>query len=105
MNPDGSEQTLLEPGFSPSCSPDGTQIVFEHFIGDGEEEFNQDIYVMDSEGATDPVPVTSGPAYDHSPTFLDNDTVAFIRDSRRNGTDIFKKVLGGGAAENIPPPR
>ena len=55
---------------------------------------------MDSEGA-DPVPVTSGPAYDHSPTFLDNDTVAFIRDSRRNGTDIFKKDIGAPGSENL----
>jgi Tol biopolymer transport system component len=101
MNPDGSEQTLLEPGSSPSYSPNGAQVVFERFIGDGEEEFNQDIYVVDSEGTSGPVQVTSGPAYDHSPTFLDNDTVAFIRDSRRNGTDIFKKQIGVPGAENL----
>jgi Tol biopolymer transport system component len=74
-NPDGSEQTLLEPGSSSSYSP---------------------------EGATEPVQVTSGPAYNHSPTFLDDDTVAFIRDSHRNGTDIFNKnIVVGGAAQNI----
>jgi hypothetical protein len=47
------------------------------------------------------VQVTSGPAYDHSPTFLDEDTVAFIRDSCRNGTDIFKKQIGVPGSENI----
>lgn len=91
----------MDPGSSPSYSPDGTRIVFENFVGDGEEEFNQDIWVMDADGS-DPQQVTSGRAYDYSPTFLDNDTVAFIRDSRRNGTDIFKKyIVVGGAAENI----
>jgi Tol biopolymer transport system component len=47
------------------------------------------------------VQVTSGPAYDHSPTFLDEDTIAFIRDSCRNGTDIFKKQIGVPGSENI----
>ena len=51
MNPDGSEQTLLGPGSSPSYSPDGTRIVYEDLSGTGEEAFNQDIYVVDAEGA------------------------------------------------------
>jgi Tol biopolymer transport system component len=56
---------------------------------------------MDSEGATDPVQVTSGPAYDYSPIFLGSDTVAFIRDSRRNGPDIFKKKIGVPGVVNL----
>jgi hypothetical protein len=40
MHPDGSEQTVPEPGSSPSYSPDGMQIVFDRFVGNSEEEFN-----------------------------------------------------------------
>lgn len=100
VNPDGSGMTNLAPGFSPSYSPDGTRIVFERFTGETEEDFNQDIFVMDANGSN-PQQVTSGPAYDHSPVFLDNNTIAFVRDSRRNGTDIFKKVLGAPGSQNL----
>jgi hypothetical protein len=51
MNPDGSEQNLLGPGSSPSYSPDGQQIVYEDLGGTGEEDINQDIYVVDAECA------------------------------------------------------
>ena len=45
--------------------------------------------------------VTAGRAYEFSPTFLNETTVAFVRESRRNGVDIFVKVLGSDTAKNI----
>jgi TolB protein len=101
VNPDGTEQINLGPGFSPSYSPSGDQVVFERFTGDGERDFNQDIFVMSADGTGDPTQVTTGKAYEFSPTFLNETTVAFVRESRRNGVDIFVKVIGATTAENI----
>ena len=93
MNPDGSEPDRLGPGYSPSWSADGTKVVFEKFSGDGEEEFNSDIYVMNADGSG-AEQITSGRAYDFSPSFfLSGDKIAFVRESPRNGTDIFTKDL------------
>src|SRR5215212_9404062 len=100
VTPDGSDQITLGSGFSPSYSPDGSKVIFECFTGDNERDFNQDIYVMNADG-TDVQPVTSGRAYDYSPVFLDNATVAFVRDSGRNRTDVFKKVIGTDGSQNL----
>jgi Tol biopolymer transport system component len=93
INPDGSEPDRLGPGYSPSWSADGGKVVFENFSGDGEEEFNQDIYVMNADGSG-VEQVTSGRAYDFSPSFFPSgDKIAFVRESPRNGTDVFTKDL------------
>jgi TolB protein len=76
-------------------------VVFERFGGESEEDFDQDIWVMNADGS-DPQQVTSGRAYDHSPSFFpEGDKIAFIRDSRRNGTDIFTINLDGTGLEKI----
>ena len=93
INPDGSEPDRLGPGYEPSWSADGAKVVFQKFSGDGEEEYNSDIYVMDADGSN-AEQITSGRAYDFSPSFFPSgDKIAFIRESRRNGTDIFTKDL------------
>ena len=95
INPDGSGSTRIGSGYSPSWSADGEKVVFEDVTGDGEEEFNQDIYVMNADGSgVDQI--TSSRAYDFSPSFFPSgDKIAFIRDSPRNGTDIFTINLDG----------
>jgi TolB protein len=101
INPDGSEPARLGPGYAPSWSADGAKVVFEKFSGDGEEEFNSDIYVMNADGSG-VEQVTSGAAYDHSPAFFPSgDKIAFIRDSRRHGTDIFTINLDGTGRTNL----
>lgn len=101
MNPDGSEQSKLGSGYSPSWSADGQKVVFERFTGESEEDFNQDIFVMDADG-TDVQQVTSSRAYDYSPSFFpDGETIAFVRDSPRNGTDIFTIKLDGSELTNL----
>jgi Tol biopolymer transport system component len=101
MNPDGSETDRLGSGYTPSYSADGQKVVFERFSGESEEDFDQDIWVMDADGS-DTQQVTSSPAYDHSPSFFpEGDKIAFIRDSRRNGTDIFTINLDGTGLEKI----
>jgi TolB protein len=101
MNPDGSETNRIGSGYSPSYSADGQQVVFERFSGESEEDFDQDIWVMGADGS-DPQQVTSSRAYDHSPSFFpEGDKIAFIRESRRNGTDIFTMNLDGTELEKI----
>lgn len=95
INPDGSEPDRLGPGYSPSWSADGAKVVFERFSGDGEEEFNQDLYVMNADGSG-VEQITSSRGYDFSPSFFPTgDKIAFIRDSPRNGTDVFTMNLDG----------
>ena len=48
---------------------DGNKVVFENFTGEGEEEFNQDIWVMNADGSG-VEQITSGRAYDHSASFF-----------------------------------
>ncbi len=95
MNLDGSETDRLGSGYSPSWSADGQKVVFERISGESEEDFNQDIYVMNADGSG-LEQVTSSRAYDFSPSFFpDGETIAFVRDSPRNGTDIFSMKLDG----------
>ncbi len=95
MNPDGSEQSKLGSGYSPSWSADGQKVVFEDFTGESEEDFNQDIFVMDADGSN-VQPVTNSRAYEYSPAFSPDGTrVAYVRDHRTQGTDIFIKALDG----------
>ncbi len=63
--------------------------------GEGETDFNQDIYVMDAAG-TNMQPVTaSARTWEYSPSFFDEGaTIAFVRESHRNGTDIFTQKIG-----------
>ena len=101
MNPDGSDTNRLRSGYSPTYSADGQKVVLERFSGESEEDFDQDIWVMDADGSN-PQQVTSSAAYDHSPSFFpEGDKIAFIRDSRRNGTDIFTINLDGTGLEKI----
>ena len=95
INPDGSGSSKLGSGYSPSWSADGEKVVFENFSGDGEEDFNQDIYVMNADGSG-VEQITSSRAYDSSPSFFPTgDKIAFVRDSPRNGVDIFTINLDG----------
>jgi TolB protein len=65
MNPDGSEQSRLGSGYSPSWYADGDMVVFERFTG-GEEDFNQDIYVMNAHGSG-LERITSSRAFEYAP--------------------------------------
>lgn len=56
---------------------------------------------MNADGTGDPQQVTSGRAFEHSPVFLNDTTVAFVRDSHRNGTDVFKKEIGTTGSYNL----
>jgi Tol biopolymer transport system component len=97
INPDGSGQERIGPkyGHSPSWSADGQKVVFVGSSGEGEMDFNQDIYVMDADGSNVQPVTTSARAYEYSPSFfLDGETIAFVRESERNGTDIFAKKIG-----------
>jgi len=95
MNPDGSETDRLGSGYSPSWSADGQKVVFERISGESEEDFDQDIYVMNADGSG-LEQITSSRAYDFSPSFFpDGSKIAFVRDSPRNGIDIFTKKLDG----------
>ena len=94
MNPDGSGLDRLGPGYDPFWSADGARVVFQKFSGDGEEEFNADIWVMNADG-TGAEQVTSGRAWDFSPSFFPSENkIAFVRESPKNGVDIFTKVIG-----------
>lgn len=94
INPDGSAESRLRSGSSPSWSADGHKVVFERFGGD-DGDFDLDIYVTNA-GGGGLRQVTSGSAYDHSPSFFpDGQKIAFIRDSPRHGTDIFTINLDG----------
>src|SRR5215207_573597 len=66
MNPNGSGQTKLKSGSSPSWSADGQKIVFGRFTAQSEEDFAQAIFVMDTDG-TDEKQITSGETYDFDP--------------------------------------
>jgi TolB protein len=95
INPDGSEQSKLGSGYSPSWSADGQMVVFERYSDGSEDSFNQDIYVMDSDGS-DVRRITTSRAYDHSPSFSpDGQTIVFVRESRRSGADLFTIKLDG----------
>jgi len=107
MNPDGSEQSRIGSGYSPSWSADGQKVAFERFVpGQSEEDFNQAIYVMDADGS-DVHQVTSGEAYDHSPSFSpDGGTIAFIRATYEQATDtetadIFTVDVASGEVTNL----
>ncbi len=89
MNPDGSGKSKIGSGYSPSWSADGQKVVFERFTGESEEDFDQNIFVMDADG-TDVRQITSGPAYDHSPSFSpDGGTITFIREAYEPSTDEY----------------
>jgi TolB protein len=95
MNPDGSEQSRIGSGYSPSWSADGQRVVFTRPTGESEEDFNQDIYVMDADG-DNVQQVTNSRAYEYSPVFSpDGLRVAYVRDHRTQGTDIFIRALDG----------
>jgi TolB protein len=51
MNPDRSETNRLGTGYSPSYSADGQKVVFERLSGESEENFDQNIWVMDADGS------------------------------------------------------
>jgi TolB protein len=90
VNPDGSGQSSLGSGYSPSWSPDGQMVVFGRSTADGGDYYDGDIYVMDTRVGTDAKQITSGQAYDHSPSFSpDGETIAFIRETYEEATDTF----------------
>ncbi|MDQ3316953.1 MAG: hypothetical protein M3522_06410 [Actinomycetota bacterium] len=89
----GQEKLGPEYGYSPSWSADGEKLVFVGFSGDGEQEFNQDIYVMNDDGS-ELQRVTSGRAFEASPSFFpDGQRIAFARYTR-DSADIFTKTIG-----------
>ena len=98
MAPEGGGQQRIGPkhGFSPSWSPDGKRVVFAAFDDRSEEEFAQDIYVMNANGTGVKPVTTSRRAYEFSPAFLpDGETVAFGRYSEKdNSSDIYTKKIG-----------
>ncbi len=97
IDPDGGGQQRLTSGYgySPSWSDDGERVVFVGSSGEGEMEFNEDIYVMDADG-TNRRQITDTRAYESSPSFFpDGETIAFARYSERNGADIFTMKLDG----------
>ena len=105
MNPDGSEQTKIGSGYSPSWSADGQKVVFERFTG-GEEDFDANIFVMDADGS-DVEQVTSGEGYDSSPSFSpDGGTIVFVRWTYEESTetetaDIFTVDVDSGEVRNL----
>jgi Tol biopolymer transport system component len=93
VNANGGEPTILTPDSSahdtePAWSPDGTKIAFV-----SEREGNEDIYVMDRDGANIQR-LTDDAAPDTSPTWsADGTRIAFV--STRTGNDeIFVLTLG-----------
>lgn len=95
INPDGGGQDRLGPefGYSPSWSADGQRLVFVGFSGENEQDFSQDIYVMNADG-NGVERVTSGGAFEASPSFFpDGQRIAFARYTR-NSADIFTKTIG-----------
>ena len=93
--PEGGAQERIGPefGYSPSWSKDGQKLVFVGFSGEGEREFEQDIYVMNEDGS-ELERVTRSRAYEASPSFFpDGQRIAFAKYTR-NDADIFTKTLG-----------
>ena len=87
MNPDGSGQSKLTSGNSPSWSADGQKVVFERFTGESEEDFDANIFVMDADGS-DVRQITSGESYDFDPSFSpDGETIVFARETYDEGAD------------------
>jgi TolB protein len=110
INPDGSGQQKIGSGYSPSWSADGQKVVFERFSGESEEDFDQDIFVMDADG-TDVRQMTgdetNDEAYDFSPSFSpDGGTIAFVRGTYEESTDtetadIFTVDIDSGEVTNL----
>ena len=97
--PEGGAQQRLGPeyGYSPSWSADGQKIVFVGYsggdFGQDDGEFSQDIYVMNDDG-TGVQRVTSGRAFEASPSFFpDGQRIAFAKYTR-DGADIFTTTIG-----------
>ncbi|MBT7289922.1 MAG: hypothetical protein HN837_05465, partial [Chloroflexi bacterium] len=98
INADGSGTTNLtghfppatEPGSiwenrDPVWSPDGTKIAFESSVTEGDQQPNEDIYVINADG-TNPVRITNNPAFDGYPTWSpDGNKILFV--SNRDGYD------------------
>jgi Tol biopolymer transport system component len=100
--PEGGSQERIGPeyGYSPSWSADGRKLVFVGFSGESEGEFASDIYVMNADGSG-VERVTTGRAYEESPSFFpDGQRIAFARYTR-DSADIYTKTLGVPGATRI----
>ncbi len=99
MQADGSDQRPLTDGranMEPTVSPDGARIAFSS-IRDG----NYEIYLMNLDGSAQRNITQSGPsAHERVPTWLDNETLVFLREERSGRTAtwvVVRQRLGGDA--------
>lgn len=105
VEPDGSGQARLGPenAHSPAWSADGERVAFAAYSGEGEGDYNEDVYVMDADGSDVRRVTTSARAYESSPSFFpDGETVAFVRYTERtNATDVFTKKIGEAGSARL----
>jgi Tol biopolymer transport system component len=90
MNIDGTDQRNITNNPSedtdPSWSPDGAEIVYSSNYGGLEEP---EIFIIEADGASQPVRITNNPAYDGAPSFSpDGSRIAFESD-RSGNLDIW----------------
>jgi len=98
MDADGSNQRQLTTGevvnLQPAISPDGQTIAFTS-ARDG----NYDIYLMDLDGSNQRnLTNTAAPINENVPAWIDDSTLAFVREDRRGQTTtriVVSMTLGG----------
>lgn len=99
MQADGSDQLPLTSGganMEPAVSPDGTRVAFSS-IRDG----NYEIYLMNLDGSGQRNITQTGPStHERVPAWIDDQTIAFLREARSGRTAswvVVRQVLGGEA--------
>ena len=99
MDRNGRNRVQLSPrGRAPAWSPDGTKIAFSSNLRNLGQE---DIYVMDTDGANI-VRVTTHPKSDRLPAWSpDGRWIAFMSPRGRTGWDIYVVNANGGEARQV----
>jgi len=97
MNADGSNKKQLThagmASFAPFFTPDDKHVIFSSNIGDPVKKRNFDLYMVDSEGKTEPRQITTSPGFDGFPMFTKDGKKLVFSSNRNNGgtrsTNVF----------------